>query len=211
MARSTPKRRSSWTWCRRSCATTPPPRSSKAAEGSPVLLDNPNVPAISCTTVIKLPGQVAQIVHFMARIMAEAPDLPQGVINLFFESGPALNFSNPELKKIMPWTGTDKGPRAYSGTFLGVANYWKIEDFTVTDKFASGEDVAVFGKFTYRSVALGHVITSPFSINAKVLDGKIVYFQFMEDTYATASSFRQTGSWVVKATVASTPIEVGAE
>ena len=69
----------------------------------------------------------------------------------------SLNFSNPELKKIMPWTGTDKGPRAYSGTFLGVANYWKIEDFTVTDKFASGEDVAVFGKFTYRSVALGHV------------------------------------------------------
>jgi hypothetical protein len=31
----------------------------------------------------------------------------------------SLNFSNPELKKIMPWTGTDKGPRAYSGTFLG--------------------------------------------------------------------------------------------
>ena len=42
----------------------------------------------------------------------------------------SLNFSNPELKKIMPWTGTDKGPRAYSGTFLGVANYWKIDDFT---------------------------------------------------------------------------------
>jgi len=88
----------------------------------------------------------------------------------------SLNFSNPELKKIMPWTGTDKGPRAYSGTFLGVANYWKIEDFTVTDKFASGEDVAVFGKFTYRSVAVGHVITSPFSIHAKVHDDKIVYF-----------------------------------
>ena len=123
----------------------------------------------------------------------------------------SLNFSNPELKKIMPWTGTDKGPRAYSGTFLGVANYWKIDDFTVTDKFASGEDVAVFGKFTYRSVAVGHVITSPFSIHAKVHAGKIVYFQFMEDTYATASSFRQTGSWVVKATMAAMPVKVGAE
>ena len=123
----------------------------------------------------------------------------------------SLNFSNPELKKIMPWTGTDKGPRAYSGTFLGVANYWKIDDFTVTDKFASGEDVAVFGKFTYRSVAVGHVITSPFSIHAKVHAGKIVYFQFMEDTYATASSFRQTGSWVVKATMAAKPVKVGAE
>ena len=123
----------------------------------------------------------------------------------------SLNFSNPELKKIMPWTGTDKGPRAYSGTFLRVANYWTIEDFTVTDKFASGEDVAVFGRFTYRSVATGHAITSPFSIHAKVRDDKIVYFQFMEDTYATASSFRQTGSWVVKTTIAAKPVKVGAE
>src|SRR6202171_2774207 len=61
----------------------------------------------------------------------------------------SLNFSNPELKKIMPWTGTDKGPRAYSGTFLGVANYWKIDDFTVTDKFALGEDVAGVREITF--------------------------------------------------------------
>jgi hypothetical protein len=33
----------------------------------------------------------------------------------------------------------------------------------------------------------------------------------MEDTYATASSFRQTGSWVVKATMAAKPVKVGAE
>src|SRR5580692_11651076 len=44
--------------------------------------------AAGCTAVVKLPGQVAQVAHFMAKIMAEAPDLPQGVINLFFESGP---------------------------------------------------------------------------------------------------------------------------
>src|SRR5260370_27428313 len=119
----------------------------------------------------------------------------------------SLNFSNPELKKIMPWTGTDKGPRAYSDTFLRVANYWTIEDFTVTDKFASGEDVAVFGRFTYRSVATGHAITSPFSIHAKVHAGKIVYFQFMEDTYATASSFRQTRSWIVKTPIAANPLK----
>jgi betaine-aldehyde dehydrogenase len=44
--------------------------------------------AAGCTAVIKLPGQVAQVAHLMAKIMAEAPDLPKGVINLFFESGP---------------------------------------------------------------------------------------------------------------------------
>jgi hypothetical protein len=79
----------------------------------------------------------------------------------------------------------------------------------VTDKFASGEDVAIFGKFTYRSVAVGKVFTSPFAINAKVRNDKMVYFQFMEDTYASASSFRQSGSWTVKTTVDSAPRKVG--
>ncbi|MFD2238123.1 nuclear transport factor 2 family protein [Aureimonas populi] len=123
----------------------------------------------------------------------------------------SLNFENPELKKILPWAGTDQGPKAYSGTFLRVADYWNIEDFTVTDQIASGEDVAIFGKFTYRSVTLGHVFTSPFSIHAKVRDGKMTYFQFMEDTYASAGSFRQSGSWTVKTTEDSAPLEVGAE
>lgn len=110
----------------------------------------------------------------------------------------SLNFSNPELKEIEPWAGTSKGPEGFSSTFERVATYWKIEDFKVTDIFGTGESVAVFGRFTYRSVAVGTSFTSPFSIHAKVKDGKIVFFQFMEDTYASASSFRQSGSWTVK-------------
>ena len=123
----------------------------------------------------------------------------------------SLNFDNPELKKIKPWTGTAKGPSAYSSTFLRVAEYWTIEDFTITAKLAVGEDVAIFGKFTYRSVELGHVFTSPFSIHANVHEGKMVYFQFMEDTYASASSFRKSGSWIVKTTKATPAFEVGAK
>lgn len=123
----------------------------------------------------------------------------------------SLNFDNPELKKIEPWTGTAKGSSAYSSTFLRVAEYWTIEDFAITDKLAVGEDVAIFGKFTYRSIEVGHVFTSPFSIHAKVREGKMVYFQFMEDTYASASSFRQSGSWTVKTTKATPAFEVGAK
>ncbi|WP_397473723.1 nuclear transport factor 2 family protein [Pusillimonas sp.] len=123
----------------------------------------------------------------------------------------SLNFDNPELKKILPWTGTNKGPKAYSSVFMQVGHYWKIEDFAITDKIASGEDVAIFGKFTYRSVTMGDVFTSPFSILAKVRDGKMIYFQFMEDTYASASSFRQSGSWTLKTTEDTAAFSVGAE
>ncbi|WP_458129869.1 nuclear transport factor 2 family protein [Pseudomonas sp. Z2-11] len=122
----------------------------------------------------------------------------------------SLNFDNPELKEILPWTGTNKGPNAFSSLFMQVSDYWKIEDFTISTKIASGEDVAIFGKFTYRSVAVGKVFTSPFSVHAKVRDGKMTYFQFMEDTYASASSFRQAGSWTVKTSTRAASATVGA-
>jgi betaine-aldehyde dehydrogenase len=70
--------------------------------------------AAGCTAVIKLPGQVAQTAHFMAKIMAEAPDLPQGVINLFFESGPegsAFLVDSPDVPAIS-FTGSTRTGRA---------------------------------------------------------------------------------------------------
>src|ERR1700730_16138907 len=70
--------------------------------------------AAGCTAVIKLPGQVAQTAHFMAKIMAEAPDLPQGVINLFFESGPegsAFLVDHPNVPAIS-FTGSTRTGRA---------------------------------------------------------------------------------------------------
>lgn len=58
--------------------------------------------------------------------------------------------------------------------------------------------MAVFGSFRYRSVSVAKVFTSPFSIHAKVRDGKIVYFQFMEDTFASARSLSARGKWTIK-------------
>ncbi|NNG25477.1 nuclear transport factor 2 family protein [Telluria aromaticivorans] len=121
----------------------------------------------------------------------------------------SLTFDNPELKKIEPWAGKSTGPEGFSTTFKRVAKYWKIEDFKVTDMFGAGENVAVFGTFTYRSVAVGTSFSSPFSIHAKVKNGKIAYFQFMEDTYASAASFRQSGSWTVKTDPDAPAFEVG--
>ncbi|QBE67015.1 nuclear transport factor 2 family protein [Pseudoduganella lutea] len=121
----------------------------------------------------------------------------------------SLTFDNPELKKIEPWAGKSTGPAGFSTTFSRVAKYWKIEDFKITDMFGSGENVAVFGTFTYRSVAVGTLFSSPFSIHSKVRNGKIVYFQFMEDTYASAASFRQSGSWTVKTDPGAPAFEVG--
>lgn len=107
----------------------------------------------------------------------------------------SLNYSNPDLRKIMPWCGTGRGPDAIIKTFHDVGEFWIVDSFTPEEIFAEGENVAVFGRFTYTSAKLRRTITSPFAVFCKVKDGKITYMQFMEDTFCTASSFRAGGTW----------------
>jgi uncharacterized protein len=110
----------------------------------------------------------------------------------------SLNTEDAELSKIMPWAGTSHGPQAFLGNLGKMFARWENQAFNVTTMFASGENVAVFGDFRYKSKSLGKVVSSPFSILAKVVDGKMTYLQFLEDSYATAASFRAGGSWTVQ-------------
>ena len=105
----------------------------------------------------------------------------------------SLNDDNPQLQRIMPWAGTRTGPQAVLDTYTRVGRFWRSEAFEVGELFGEGENVAVFGRFTYRSVTLGKVVTSPFSILAKVRDGQVAFMQFLEDTFATAATFRSGG------------------
>ncbi|HYB10893.1 MAG TPA: nuclear transport factor 2 family protein [Alphaproteobacteria bacterium] len=107
----------------------------------------------------------------------------------------SLNYENPDLKKVMPWTGTSRGPESIVRTFSDVARYWEIQSFRPEALFGSEEFAAMFGRFTYRSIVLSRLVTSPFAIFAKVESGRCTYLQFMEDSFATAASFRSGGRW----------------
>jgi ketosteroid isomerase-like protein len=120
----------------------------------------------------------------------------------------SLNTDDPELQKIMPWAGTSHGPQAFLDNLGTMFTRWENQAFNVAAMFASDENVAVFGDFRYRSHSLGKVVSSPFSIFLKVVDGQVTYLQFLEDSYATASSFRKSGSWTVQTEPDAEPIEV---
>src|SRR5258708_23152108 len=66
----------------------------------------------------------------------------------------SLNYDDPDLKRIMPWCGTSKGPESIVKTFVDVGRYWEKQAFAVESLFASGEHVAMLGHFTYNSIAL---------------------------------------------------------
>jgi ketosteroid isomerase-like protein len=78
----------------------------------------------------------------------------------------SLTFDNPELKTVMPWTGTHKGAQALPEVFTAIQRCWKTLDFKVTDTIEQGSRVAFFGFFTYKSNVTGKEITSPFALLA---------------------------------------------
>ena len=100
-------------------------------------------------------------------------------------------------------------PQAFLDNLGEVFTRWDNEAFDVTTMFASAENVAVFGNFRYRSNSFGHMVTSPFSILVKVIDGKVTYLQLLEDSYATAARLPQGTFWVVQTEVGGELFGVG--
>jgi uncharacterized protein len=109
----------------------------------------------------------------------------------------SLNYNNPDLKKIMPWCGTNKGVSAFVNNLSMIYQCWETLEFNPGEIFGSDERVALFGSFKYRSKVLNQIVDSPFAIFAKVKDSKITYLQFMEDTFATSASLfdQSTGTY----------------
>jgi uncharacterized protein len=148
-------------------------------------------------------------VEIVQRLLAD-PTNPDVVSELVAEESVyvSLNFDDAELKRIMPWCGTGKGSDALLQTFTDVGRFWSIDHFEILDIFGADERVAAFGRFTYTSRVLGQEVTSPFAVLAKVNNGQVVYTQFMEDSFATARSFRSGGTWTIQSDPDGSAIEV---
>jgi hypothetical protein len=121
----------------------------------------------------------------------------------------SLNFDNPELHKVLPWAGTNRGPQKIVDTFTGIAKVWETKAFEVRDVVADDRNVAMFGSFTYRTRGLGKEITSPFALLAKTVGGKISSVMFLEDTFGTAGSFRSGGTWHFSGVATGGDVSVG--
>lgn len=111
----------------------------------------------------------------------------------------SLNYGDPEVKRVLPWAGTTEGTAGLVQAFVDVGRYWTVDDFTIEDSFENEDGAAMFGTFTYTSNTLGKTVTSPFAVLARGGNGKLTYVQFMEDTFATVRSFRESGTYRIKA------------
>jgi uncharacterized protein len=120
----------------------------------------------------------------------------------------SLNYSNPDLKEIMPWCGTSRGPESIVKTFADVGRFWQTQSFSPEALFGTEEFAAMFGRFTYQSTVMKKTVTSPFAVFARFKDGRCNYLQFMEDTFATGASFRSGGSWKFRSDPAGSEVTI---
>ena len=83
-----------------------------------VLMIRSLAPALAAgtTTVVKMPGQTAQTNALVARIIAEAPSLPAGAVNIFSESGSegARRLIDAAEVPVISFTGSSATGRAIS-------------------------------------------------------------------------------------------------
>ncbi|MDB4222971.1 nuclear transport factor 2 family protein [Granulosicoccus sp.] len=94
--------------------------------------------------------------------------------------------------KTMPWIGPWYGKEEIL-KFLPIfgANF-QTTAWENTDAFASGDTVAVFGNMNGITTHSGAEIGSfTFALRAKVLDGKVVLWNWFEDSYAVSQAYNK--------------------
>lgn len=89
------------------------------------------VPALAagCTAAVKMPHLAAQTSQLMSEIIASVKDIPQGVVNIFVESGTEgakLLVSSPQVK-VVSFTGSTATGRAIAKAAAGTLKRLNLE------------------------------------------------------------------------------------
>ncbi len=90
----------------------------------------------------------------------------------------------------VPWIGPWEGKEAIFG-FLGVfSENFQTTKWENTDAFAHGDTVAIFGDMNGITTKTGNEIGDfTFALRAKVRDGKVVLWNWFEDSYAVSKAY----------------------
>ena len=100
-----------------------------------------------------------------------------------------LNEGDPSIPWIGPWNGKE----AIFG-FLGVfSENFKTTKWENTDILASGDTVAIFGDMNGVTTKSGQEIGDfTFALRAKVRNGKVVLWNWFEDSFAVSQAYHGT-------------------
>ena len=95
-----------------------------------------------------------------------------------------------EGDKAMPWIGPWEGREEFMDNLMRFGSNFQTTAWQNEDAFAVGDTAAVFGKMngitTKSGVEIGEFT---FALRAKVKDGKVVLWNWLEDSYSVSQAF----------------------
>jgi len=95
-----------------------------------------------------------------------------------------------EGDSTMPWIGPWNGKEEILAFLPVFGENFKTTAWENTDAFAFGDTVAVFGKMNGITTKSGKEIGDfTFALRAKVRDGKVVLWNWFEDSYAVSNAY----------------------
>jgi ketosteroid isomerase-like protein len=95
-----------------------------------------------------------------------------------------------EAPPEISWAGIRRGPKEASGFFTGIANEHADPRLEMTEFLASGDAVAVFGRYAATVRATGVRVDTPVGHYFKFRDGKIVRYVNFVNTGAFLEAAR---------------------
>jgi ketosteroid isomerase-like protein len=119
--------------------------------------------------------------------IVNGPPLPAEAVDL-----PALS---SELHSALPWLGMYRGLDEVRAFLAHMHSNLDVAGFGPREIVGDDQLAAVFGWFGLRSRPAGREVRIAFSVLAEARDGKIVRYQFLENTFDVSLAFRSGGSW----------------
>ncbi|UWX61194.1 nuclear transport factor 2 family protein [Chryseobacterium oranimense] len=102
------------------------------------------------------------------------------IVNLFADS---VDWDLPGNKDKFPWTGKRETREEIELFFQELYNNVKSESFTIDFISVEGENAAVAGQLSSKILKYNKVFSTEFVVIFKVINGKIVKYHFLEDSY----------------------------
>lgn len=102
------------------------------------------------------------------------------IVDLFADS---VDWDLPGNKDKFPWTGKRETREEIELFFQELYNNIQSESFTIDFISVEGENAAVAGQLSSRILKYDKVFSTEFVIIFKVINGKIVKYHFLEDSY----------------------------
>ncbi|WP_424217509.1 nuclear transport factor 2 family protein (plasmid) [Streptomyces sp. BI20] len=101
-----------------------------------------------------------------------------------------LEWFTPGDVELIPWMGARSTRAEVRDFFAQAGANLTAEEFVLAKVVADGADAVALGRFRYRVDATGLAFSSPFAVELRVADGRIVRYHMHEDSHAIALAFR---------------------